>query len=558
VLGNGSTTNSLLQNGTATSTTVTGAATVTGLTDIDVGLLTIANGNNLTATLGVDMAAGTTLDLAGTVTGAVTNAGRLNVTDAAANITGSLVSTNELNLAGNTATPNDATTVLTVGGDVTLAGTVIVDAALAGPGNPTIVSSIAGANNLNGTVTLTLGNLDATAGGDFDNAVLFSNFTGTNNLTFSGFNFFPNAGALEYFVEDTGTNLLLRSRTSTAVSSVAATVGLAQTLVNTVVNRPTSPFVADLGAGAEEDPCGAGIWTRATGGTANADGSFTDVTAGLSGVAPVTLNYAGLQFGGDYACFGGAYNGWDLAFGAIAGFNDASSGSNSLNSAGVLEGIVDSDIFQQYFGAYVTAARGRFFADLQFRYEDTSFETTNTQVGGGLSSFSTEYDNKGQTLSGAVGYSWSAADNPGLTFVSSAGFSFSKNETDDVVLGPDGVLTYEDGFSRVGFLSASVASTTILPDEISLISYFGTATIYNDFADERRSTFTPTGGTPRDLLLDNLGAYGEVSLGVNYLKLLTPGQAGNARQFNASLRLDARFSGDMESYGLTGQMRLQF
>ena len=344
------------------------------------------------------------------------------------------------------------------------------------------------------------------------------------------------------------------------MSSVAATIGLTQTLVNTIVNRPTSPFVADLAAGADEDPCGAGAWTRVTGGKANADGSFTDVTANLNGTAPVSLNYSGLQLGGDIACFGGHYNGWDLAFGGIAGFNDANSSSSSFGITGALENVVDSDIFQKYAGVYVTAARGRFFADIQYRYEDTAFETTNTQVGtGGLVGFvDEEYDNVGQTLSGSVGYSWPVASQEGLTFVSSAGFSLSKNETDDVTLGTDGILTFEDGDSQVAFLSASVAKTTILPDELSLISYFGTATIYNDFASDRTATFTPTGGSARELALENLGAYGEVSLGVNYLKLLTPGQAGNARQLNASVRVDARFSDSVESYGITGQFRLQF
>ena len=142
--------------------------------------------------------------------------------------------------------------------------------------------------------------------------------------------------------------------------------------------------------------------------------------------------------------------------------------------------------------------------------------------------------------------------------MSSAGFSISKNETDDVVLGSGGTLTFEDGDSQIGFLSASIANTVIRPDEISLLSYFGTATLYNDFADDRTSFFTSGASAPRELAIENLGAYGELSLGVNYLTLLSPGQAGNARQLNASVRVDARFSSDIESYGITGQLRLQF
>ena len=123
-----------------------------------------------------------------------------------------------------------------------------------------------------------------------------------------------------------------------------------------------------------------------------------------------------------------------------------------------------------------------------------------------------------------------------------------------------GTLRFEDGDSNVGFLSASIANTVIRPDEISLLSYFGTATIYNDFASDRTAFFDSgvSASGARELAIENLGAYGEVSVGVNYLTLLSPGQAGNARQLNASLRVDARFSSDIESYGITGQLRLLF
>ncbi|MEP4552507.1 beta strand repeat-containing protein, partial [Tateyamaria sp.] len=527
-----------INSGTTTANSTTN--NVGGIVTVDDGAVFASNLSNL----------GTT-NLAGQITGNVSNANTLNVTDNAATIDGDLTTTaaSEVNIEG-------AGSNLNVTGDASLNGNFTFDAALSG--GATVIGNTTVGGDLSGNVALTL---DAASGaGDFDNALLFS-YTGTNTLSFSAFNNLPNQGALEYFVEDSGSTLLLRSRTSSAVSGVAATVGLTQTLVNTIVNRPTSPFVADLAAGAEEDPCGAGVWSRITGGTANANGNFTDNASNLSGTSPVSLNYSGLQVGGDFACFGGHYDGWDLAFGGIAGFNNANSTSNTFGITGALENVIDTDIFQRYAGVYATAARGRFFADLQYRYESTEFETSNSQTGtSGLSSFSdVEYDNTGQTLSGAVGYSWPlASEDSGLTFVSSAGFSYSRNETDDVTLGTDGNLTFSNGFSRVGFLSASVAKSKILPDEESLISYFGTATVYNDFADDRNAVFTPTGGVARSLSLENLGAYGEVSLGVNYLKLLSPGDAGNARQLNASVRVDARFSDDVESYGITGQFRLQF
>ena len=510
----------LVNNGTVGALTNSGGA---------VSLLTGSSTGSLTQTSGTTSVSGTA-----TVVGNLDNQGGLI----------------DLNGSGTTLNAGGTSGALLVEIDTTLNGVL-----------ETASGTIANVANPMGSLSLQLGTENGA--GDFNNALVLT-YTGSSaGLSFGSISGFTNQGALDYFFVDDGAgNIRLQATTASAVSGIAATVGLTQALVNTIVNRPTSPFVADLAAGAEENPCGAGVWTRATGGTANADGSFTDVTSGIAGNSPVGLNYAGLQFGGDFACFGGYYNGWDLAFGAIGGFNDATSTSSSFGLTGALENTLDSDIFQKYVGVYATAARGRFFADLQFRYEDTEFESQINQVvagGSGLADFNTEYENKGQTLSGAVGYSWQVAENPGLTFVSSAGFSISKNRTDDVLLSAAGdSLSFDDGFSRVGFLSASLANTVILPDEVSLISYFGTATVYNDFADDRRAVFNLSTGATRNLDLENLGAYGEVSLGVNYLKLLSPGQAGNARQLNASVRVDARFSSDVESYGITGQFRLQF
>ncbi|MEX0368962.1 MAG: hypothetical protein AB3N22_23110, partial [Ruegeria sp.] len=424
------------------------------------------------------------------------------------------------------------------------------------------VNSLQSTGSITGDATFALA---APTTGDLNNFLIAQSGAGLNTATYSiDETNLPNSGLLDYIVVNDGTEARGFSIAAASISTVAATVGLTQSLVDTIVNRPTSPFVSDLAGGVGDKPCGQGVWTRVTGGVADADGGFTDIDSGLQGSSPLSMNYYGLQFGSDFACFGGHYNGWDLAFGGIGGINKANTESQAFGLTGtgnaVLENIVETDIMQRYAGVYMTAARGRFFADLQFRYEDTDYDTQNFQVdASGLSNFTTEYGNTGQTLSGALGYSWQVGPNPGTSFIASGGFSFSNNETDDVVLGTEGTLSFEDGKSETGFISATLASTRVRPDEISLISYFGTATLYNDFADERVATLTATDGvTQRQIALENLGAYGELSAGVNYVRLLSPGDAGNARQLNASVRLDARFGDDVESYGLTGQVRLQW
>ena len=96
-------------------------------------------------------------------------------------------------------------------------------------------------------------------------------------------------------------------------------------------------------------------------------------------------------------------------------------------------------------------------------------------------------------------------------------------------------------------------------DGRSLLNYFATGTYYEDFADPVATTFTPVAGDATRSTSDNLGAYGEVSVGVSYIKILTPKQGGRApRQFSASARADARFSSTLSGASITAQARWQF
>ena len=107
-------------------------------------------------------------------------------------------------------------------------------------------------------------------------------------------------------------------------------------------------------------------------------------------------------------------------------------------------------------------------------------------------------------------------------------------------------------------LRATIAKSKVLPDEITLLSYFGTVTYYDDFADDPTAVLTTPSATTRDITLSSIGSYAELSAGVNAVRLLSPGDAGNARQLNAAVRVDARVGEDVESWGITSQFRLQF
>jgi hypothetical protein len=65
-------------------------------------------------------------------------------------------------------------------------------------------------------------------------------------------------------------------------------------------------------------------------------------------------------------------------------------------------------------------------------------------------------------------------------------------------------------------------------------------------------------GTQQAVETENLGTFGEVSAGVNYIKILEGGSAGNPRELTATLRGDFKFSDQLLAGGLTASLRLQF
>ncbi|MEO0864280.1 MAG: hypothetical protein AAFY39_06775, partial [Pseudomonadota bacterium] len=191
-----------------------------------------------------------------------------------------------------------------------------------------------------------------------------------------------------------------------------------------------------------------------------------------------------------------------------------------------------------------------------------------------------EFDTNGTTVSGSVGYSWPIAAVEGLTFVGSAGFSYSDLETDPILSSgfvPDGaggnvlnttnVLQLDDSTIELGFVSGTLSRTRVLPNGESLLNYFVTGTYYNDFADnptasiltnEFNTAGTLVGTGTTNLELSNLGDYGEISVGLNYIKLLNTNGDGAARQLSAAARLDYRTGDVVDSYGITGQVRIQW
>jgi len=360
-------------------------------------------------------------------------------------------------------------------------------------------------------------------------------------------------------------DLTLNSTLNPLVAGLAGNIALSQSLIGSIINRPTSPFVAGL-ALPTDDKCGPGVWGRSTAGKVEADGvtngtssSFADTVTPSS----IDASYYGAQLNADIGCYQGHFSGWELAFGGFLGFNAGDASQDIFVDTGggnlVRQSTTKTDFDQQYGGVYMTAVRGNLLADLQIRSETTDYTANNAA----LNLTDSKYSVSGKTLSGSLSYIHTPQSAANWRLVPLIGFSITENETDTIDFG-DGTLVTEDSSSKVVFVSGTAARIKVAEDQRSFSSLFFTGTYYKDLSDPIESQFTfgsgsSLAGETVDLSADSLGDYGELSAGWSFAKIIEqgPGKVA-ARQFNASVRADARFSSDLDSIGITGQVRWQF
>ncbi len=361
--------------------------------------------------------------------------------------------------------------------------------------------------------------------------------------------------------EATG-DVVIRTALDPAIAGVAGSVALSQSLIGAIVNRPTSPYTVGRAVADEEKNCAPGTWARATGGRANLAGETSSVQGASvnSYGSDISVTYGGLQVGADLSCFNGSIAGWDMAFGVMAGSNR---GSGTQSSDNLVENVVASTsslvtknkFDQSYVGIYATASRGRLIADLQLRGEKTNFELSNDSIG----LRNGELDVKAVTLSGALTGHIPLGDN-GWSVLPTGGFMISRAKSSTLEFETGDSLTIKDHTTKLGFAGVAISKLQIAESGDRAVSYFATGTYYHDFSKEMQSSYILIGEPdPFSLSTSVLGSYGEVSIGMNFLKVLDKGENGRApSQFNAAIRLDGRFSGDLDGVALTGQMRWQF
>ena len=580
-------------------TVLTNTATFSGAGTND-GALAIADGATLVFNPGLTNNASGIVNLDGTLDGDVTSTGTFNVDAvgaagaATAVVTGSMDMTSIDLTDGGGNGADDLLTVGTIGNADTLeADNISIDVAIDAtnqnadqialngtflPGaSDTVLTFEVEAGSFTNVDGVELVVIDNNGGGTIDPSDFVFAVKNTPD-TNPGPDTSDELGSAIIFYalsNNAGGDLVLTSQISPAIASIAGQVATSQALLTGVINRPSSPLITALAFDAEDNRS-EGLWVRAQGGTVETTSRTSNGVSNLP--TTVDADYTTFQVGYDSGTFNAFDGGEDLIFGGVMGLLDANASADNFeidrtdptqfvldaNGNKNLTSVTRSDIKQVFAGGYMAYASGLFSGDVQLRFDRTDFTFDNPDIG--LNNAKSTSDSV--TLSASGNYVYQVNDN--FFIVPTGGLAITQTSTDaltvtDTTSGQAlGRLNMADHTTTIGFLGATAGYQTIAPDGTSALTRFVTATVYNDFSSDVDSTFdildatgtTVTQSVP--LSTENLDSFGEVSFGLNYVQILEEGQAGAARQLNAGIRFDTRFSDRIEAYNITAQARFQF
>jgi opacity protein-like surface antigen len=346
------------------------------------------------------------------------------------------------------------------------------------------------------------------------------------------------SAALAQNCTTTQTGIVLQNQGALAVPAGAAAAALSGAIgnVNTAfLTTQGSAFVSAPANPAPDQP-GGGVWARAVGGEvdlkSNSTSTSTNTQAGAVFNNSTTQcansqrqNFAGLQVGADIARLN--WNGWNVHLGTTAGYLGSKSTDNNqfYNSFEV-----------PFFGTYLVATKGRFFADLMIREEFYNVNLLNP----GSNYFNQPAGAHGWSVSTSAGYNFDLGNN---WFIEpSAGFIYSNTSVDSfinpgsVVLAIPGNISTNDVISEIGRASLRVGKTIETPTVIW--QPFASASVFHEFAGNVISNYVslPNGAFfgagaqtfAQQTVTSRIGTYGQYSLGVS-AQIVNTGFLGFAR-----------------------------
>lgn len=343
-------------------------------------------------------------------------------------------------------------------------------------------------------------------------------------------------------------------------SSLASAIGNINTIF---LGQQGSAFVSAPSNPGPNQP-GGGVWGRAIGGEVNV--KSTSASSGLAVVPAVpaantaiTTNcvnnqhstFVGAQVGADIARLN--FSGWNIHLGTTAGYLSTRSSDNFAGTR------TNFDV--PFWGTYLVATYGRFFADVLVRQEYYNIDFSAPGYG---------YNNqpigaRGVSVTASAGYNFALANN---WFIEpSAGFVWSKTKVDNFnSVGTPGILvsgtnSINDIESQIGRLSVRVGTTVTSGNMI--FQPFATASVFHEFAGTVNSSFStfpnslffnPPVGPPASFTqtssTSRVGTYGQYSLGV-------AGQLANTGWLGY-VRVDYRNGDNIDGWTGNAGIRYQF
>ncbi len=321
----------------------------------------------------------------------------------------------------------------------------------------------------------------------------------------------------------TGTTINNIGQLAVPAGGASAAIAAAITSANSVfLTQQGSAFVSAPSNPAPNQP-GGGVWARAVGGeaTVTSTSNSVGVTSGVGVSNSATTacansqheSFAGVQVGADIARLN--WNGWNVHLGTTAGYLGSKENDNNGFS---------NTIQVPFFGTYLVATKGRFFADLMIREDFYNIALNNT----GLNYFNQPVGAHGYSISTSAGYNFDLGQ--GWFIEPSGGFIYSRTSVDSFInpgtaaLNIPGLVSTNDIESELGRLSVRVGKAIETPNVTWLP--FASASVFHEFAGNVVSNYTSLpngaffvpGGIPvtfnQTTSTSRIGTYGQYSLGV--------------------------------------------
>jgi outer membrane autotransporter protein len=337
---------------------------------------------------------------------------------------------------------------------------------------------------------------------------------------------------------------------SCAGASAGASIITAITTLNTAFLTQTSAFI-----GAPTDSqvyqLGGGVWVRGVGGRNTVESLTTAVELGggsFTADSRSRLDFGGVEGGIDIGRFNLSASGANLYLGLVGGV--ISAGDSELTGVGRYNFTVP------FAGIYTALTIGNFFVDAQFRGDFYDMDVSNALVGLSNETFHGE----GATFTSSAGYKFNFGSffvEPSLGVVWSR-VSLNSLSTPGVLnTEPAGVYNFDTIDSVLGRVGVRLG-TTVQSGNIAF-QPFATASVWNEFAGNATSSFSPIGEcppgpneacNPLDLSTSRIGTYGQYGVGLA-AQVLNTGWLGY-------VRADYRSGDNIQGWDITGGLRYQF